>query len=103
VRACTDADAPAAHSRPPNRRPSVSCTAQGRLGEDSSRFKPDVVEGGGGGGGSRIVFEIVEVVEQAEDVEAMDALLHSMYGVQVPTDVLVRGRRAWRTASSSAS
>ncbi|KAG1667280.1 hypothetical protein FOA52_012569 [Chlamydomonas sp. UWO 241] len=60
---------------------------KGRLGEDSSRFKPDVTAGGGGRG-SRIVFEIVEVVEQEADVEAMDALLHTMYGATTATDVL---------------
>ncbi|KAG1672783.1 hypothetical protein FOA52_002771 [Chlamydomonas sp. UWO 241] len=42
------------------------------------------------GGSYRIVFEIVEVVEQEEaDVEAIDALLRAMYGALVATDVLV--------------
>jgi hypothetical protein len=71
----------------------LCCTAQGRLNEASSRFKPDVVEGGGGGGGngSRIAFEIVEVVELEEEVEALDALLRAMYSATVApaTDVLV--------------
>ncbi|KAG1680613.1 hypothetical protein FOA52_015062 [Chlamydomonas sp. UWO 241] len=66
----------------------ASTSDRGRLGEDSSRFKPDVFQGGGGRGG-RIVFEIVEVVVQEEDVEAMDALLRTMYGRMATTDVLV--------------
>jgi hypothetical protein len=42
------------------------------------------------------VFEIVEVVEQEAEVEAMDALLRTMYGATVApaTDVLVRARAA---------
>jgi hypothetical protein len=65
----------------PNRLPSVC--AQGRLGQHSSHFKPDVSQGSGGSGSSRIVFELVEVVEQEEDVGAMDELLRTMYGAQV--------------------
>ncbi|KAG1675565.1 hypothetical protein FOA52_014153 [Chlamydomonas sp. UWO 241] len=59
---------------------------KGRLGQDSSRFKPDVQGGSDSGGGSRIAFETVEVVEQEEDVEAMDELLRTFYGVTVATD-----------------
>ncbi|KAG1672780.1 hypothetical protein FOA52_002768 [Chlamydomonas sp. UWO 241] len=60
---------------------------KGRLGQDSSRFTPDAVEGGSSG--SRIVSEIVEVVEEEADVEAMDAVLRTMYGATVATDVLL--------------
>ncbi|KAG1653947.1 hypothetical protein FOA52_002844 [Chlamydomonas sp. UWO 241] len=66
---------------------------EGRLGEDSSRFKPDETEGSGGSG-SRIAFEIVEVMEHEADVEAMDALLRAMYGATTATDVLVLLRAA---------
>ncbi|KAG1672785.1 hypothetical protein FOA52_002773 [Chlamydomonas sp. UWO 241] len=66
---------------------SASDYFKGHLGEDSSRFKTDAV--GGGSSGSRIVFEIVEAVEHVADVGAMDALLRSMYGATMATDVLM--------------
>ncbi|KAG1660075.1 hypothetical protein FOA52_006421 [Chlamydomonas sp. UWO 241] len=72
-----------------------------RLGQDSSRFKPDDVGGAGGSGGastsgrgstSQICFEIVEHVDEA-DLEAMDMLLRTLYGAQVESvdaEVLLR-------------
>ncbi|KAG1673859.1 hypothetical protein FOA52_012884 [Chlamydomonas sp. UWO 241] len=62
-----------------------------RLGQDSSRFKPDNVGGAGGSDGastsgrvstSQIRFEIVEHVGET-DLEAMDMLLRTLYGAQV--------------------
>ncbi|KAG1660076.1 hypothetical protein FOA52_006422 [Chlamydomonas sp. UWO 241] len=62
-----------------------------RLGQDSSRFKPDDVGGAGGSDGAstsgrvstpQIRFEIVEHVDEA-DQEAMDMLLRMLYGAQV--------------------
>ncbi|KAG1655531.1 hypothetical protein FOA52_000012 [Chlamydomonas sp. UWO 241] len=79
-----------------------------RLGQDSSRFKPDDVGGAGGsdcastsgrvstcdGVGSmpQIRFEIVEHVDEA-DLEAMDMLLRTLYSAQVEStdaEVLLR-------------
>ncbi|KAG1655532.1 hypothetical protein FOA52_000013 [Chlamydomonas sp. UWO 241] len=68
-----------------------------RLGQDSSRFKPDDVGGAGGSDGAssstpQIRFEIVEHINEA-DLEAMDMLLRTLYGAQVESvdaEVLLR-------------
>ncbi|KAG1660073.1 hypothetical protein FOA52_006419 [Chlamydomonas sp. UWO 241] len=72
-----------------------------RLGQDSSRFKPDDVGGAGGSDGAstsgrgstpQIRFEIVEHMDEA-DLEAMNMLLRTLYGAQVESvdaEVLLR-------------